>query len=194
MAKEHNPYGLRPVRRVDGLPYAGQVRHFAIESEYGEDINFGDLVAVNDDGYLVRVSGTTDLGSGVVGVFAGVHLEDNGEAPIFAPFGDKWVAGTKAQSARGYVIDDPFVVFQIQADGTLGQDALGKCFAIVNPGDTGLKVSNIALNASSAGASGPFKVVGFVRNLDSEVGDDYTDVEVIFTPGSHAYLDGTGVS
>jgi hypothetical protein len=194
MASTSHPYGLRPVRRIDGTPYAGEMRQFAIKSGYATDINPGDIVAVGTDGYLARVSGTSDLGDGVVGVFMGVQIVDNGQTEILSPFRPNWVGGTTVQSAMAYVVDDPNVAFQIQADDTLAQTALGACFAVVNPGTGNAHASNTALDASSAGTSGPLKLIDFVRAPGSAVGDAYTDVIVKFNPDAHAYTSGTGVA
>ena len=194
MAKTASPYGLRPVRRLDGLPFSGQVRHLPIQSGYASDINPGDIVAVDNSGYVVRVSGTTTLGDGVVGVFVGMYQGDNGQTPVLAPYGENWKSGTTVQDAMAYVVDDPNVEFQVQANGSLDIDAVGKCFAIVNPSPSGEKTSKIALNSSSVGTTGPFKVVDMVRTVHSQPGDAYTEVIVKFNHGTHAYTSSTGVS
>lgn len=194
MAKIQNPYGLRPIRRIDGLPFAGQMRHFQIESGYDADIYDGDIVAISDAGYLVRVAATSTFPVGTVGVFKGVHLNDAGTIPALAPFQPSWVADTVDPKAMGYVIDDPGVAFQIQADDTLDLSALGKCFDIVHPNGDPRLYSGIALDASSVGTTGPLKVIDFVQGVDSKIGDAYTDVIVKFNPNAHAYLNGTGVS
>lgn len=196
MAKVANPYGLRPVRRLDGLPFAGQLRHLKIESGYNTNIFMGDIVAVDAQGHLVKVTATDDFPAGTVGVFHGVQLFTGGPHPVAVPFGDRWLAGTQEPDARGYVVDDPNVTFMIQATGPITQDMLHNNFAIVNPADeVGQQYSRIALDHTTADVSDdlPLKVIDFVTSPDSQVGDAFTDVIVKFNPGFHAYLSGTGI-
>lgn len=184
MAKTQSPYGLRPRRRVDGLPYAGAMRQLPIASAYGEDIYPGDLVIVGTNGTIERFEGTkTD--KNVVGVFMGYQSTDSGQTRLFAPTNDTWVAGTTSTNAMAFIVDDPMVEFMIQADDTLDWDSLGLCFDINNPGTSG-RLSSISLDTSGTGTS--FKVVDFERDAFSRPGDAYTDVIVKFNPDAHGYL------
>ena len=38
------PYGLQPLNRVDGIPYAGAIRQIPITTSYGTAIYNGDVV------------------------------------------------------------------------------------------------------------------------------------------------------
>lgn len=81
MASTASPYGLRPVKRADGMPYAGAVEEFLIDPA-GEATNifYGQVVIVGSDGYLAISTATgadattNNLGGngvGAVGVFVG---------------------------------------------------------------------------------------------------------------------------
>lgn len=196
MASTQGAYGLRPVRRVDGLPYAGQMRSLKIASGYATSIYVGDLVAVGTDGTIQRVSATDTMPAGTVGVFMGVTLTASSTDGILGPNSDIWHAGTVDANATAFVVDDPNVEFLIQANGTLAQTAMHSNFAIVQPGTNGPYRSGIALDASSAAVTAtlPFKLIDFFTGPDSKPGDAYTDVIVRFNPGSHAYLTATGVA
>ena len=63
------PYGLKPINRLDGMPYAGAVRHLKIASGYAANVFNGDLVQVVTGGTVEKFAGTT-TGS-PVGVFVG---------------------------------------------------------------------------------------------------------------------------
>lgn len=198
MAKVFNPYGLRPVRRVDGMPYAGQIRHLKIASGYGETLLMGDLVATGSDGTLVKVDGTTTIPANTVGIFMGVTLFTGGPHAVAYPFAPTWAAGTVEADARGHVVDDPGVSLLIQANGPVTQDMIGSNFGIEHPEDEEGVVrpfSGIALDVATAGTAAtlPFKLVDFYPGPQNAPGDEFTDVIVKFNPGSHAYLNGTGL-
>ena len=63
------PYGLQPINRIDGMPYAGAIRQIPVAAGFGTAIFDGDTVVINSDGYLVK-STTTNSGD-IVGVCMG---------------------------------------------------------------------------------------------------------------------------
>ena len=46
------PYGLKPVNKLGGTPFAGATRHFAIASGYNTNIFNGDVVKQLADGTI----------------------------------------------------------------------------------------------------------------------------------------------
>jgi hypothetical protein len=111
-----------------------------------------------------------------------------------------WPASQVAADAVGYVVTDPSVVFQVQADATLPQTALGINVPLANvqstsTGSTQSGNSNVAVDASAIAITATigFKIIGFVDSPTSTVGDAFTDVLVKFNPSSHAYLAGLGI-
>jgi hypothetical protein len=199
MATTAAPYGLKAVNLVGGQPYAGSTRQIKIASGYAANIYNGSVVSVVAAGTVEIVS---EVGSaadvfpaGTVGVFVGCSYTDpNTKQKLFSQY---WPTGTVASDAVAYVIDDPDVVFQIQADDTLAQSALGINIPVVNPtaGSTTTGNSTMAADASgvAVGATLAFKIVDFVDAPGSAVGDTYTDILVKFNPSSHAYTAGTGI-
>ena len=200
MAKTAAPYGLRPINLVGGQVYAGSTRQIKIASGYAANIFFGDIVAIATDGTLVKVTatgadGTTNkFPAGVVGVFMGcTYTDPTLKYKLNAQY---WPTGTVAADAMAYVCDDPDALFQIQADDTLAQTALGANFAVVqNAGSTTTGDSKVALDASSLGTDTflPLRLVDFVDGPFSSVGDAYTDAIVKFNFGIHSYYSATGV-
>jgi len=200
MAKTAAPYGLRPINLIGGQVFAGSTRQIKIASAYNTNIFFGDIVAIATDGTIVKVAktgadGTTNaFPAGVVGVFMGcTYTDPTLKYKLNAQY---WPANTVAADAMAYVCDDPDALFQIQADDTLAQTALGANFAVVQTaGSTTTGDSKVALDASSLGTDTflPLRLVDFVDGPFSSVGDTYTDAIVKFNFGIHSYYSATGV-
>ena len=81
MATTAAPYGLRPVKRLDGLPYSGATSSYLIDPA-GEATNlfYGQVVILGADGYVALCTATgadattNNLGGssiGALGVFVG---------------------------------------------------------------------------------------------------------------------------
>ena len=48
------PYGLKPINRVDGMPYAGAIRQVPIASTYNTAIYNGDIVRIAAGGTIEK--------------------------------------------------------------------------------------------------------------------------------------------
>ena len=198
MASTASPYGLRPVNRVDGMPYAGATDTFLINpAGTATNIFYGSIVALDTNGYLVLM--TSDTGSddstnafpaGTIGVFVGCEYV-NAQGQIinsqYYPSGTTGVVKAK-------VVTDPNVVFQGQLDGSGGQAVLGAntflaAVQSTSTGSTQTGNSTSALDATVQTAAAAFRIVGFA----STPGDAFTDVLVKFNPGQHSYLNATGI-
>ena len=201
MATTATPYGLRAVNHIGGTPYAGSTRLFPIASGYATNIFNGSVVQIVADGTVEIV---TDLGNaadvfpaGVIGVFVGVTYTDPNLGTTV--FRQNYPTGTVADDIRAYVIDDPDVVFQAQADGQVTQADLGQNtnFAAVQStttGDTTNGNSNSAVSATTAvTAAIAFRIVDFVDGPTSTVGDAFTDLLLKFNAGIHSYDNPTGI-
>lgn len=132
------PNGLRPVRKLDGSCWTGQMTSYPVASGYATAMFTGDPVTVLADGTL----GIGAAGAAIVGVFQGVEYIDASGNPVYSP---NWVASTAtlgAAPARAMVIDDPDVVFTIQEDN--GAGAAG----------TPLALADVGLNANFAVGTG----------------------------------------
>jgi hypothetical protein len=201
MATTATPYGLRAVNHIGGTPYAGSTRLFPIASGYATNIFYGSVVQIVAGGTIEIV---TDLGNnadqfpaGVIGVFVGVTYTDPNLGTVV--FRQNFPTGTVADDIRAYVIDDPDVVFQAQADGQVTQADLGQNtnFAAVQStttGDTTNGNSNSAVSATTAvTATIAFRIVDFVDSPTSTVGDAFTDLLIKFNAGIHSYDRGLGI-
>jgi len=201
MATTATPYGLRAVNHIGGTPYAGSTRLFPIASGYATNIFYGSVVQIVAGGTIEIV---TDLGNnadqfpaGVIGVFVGVTYTDPNLGTVV--FRQNFPTGTVADDIRAYVIDDPDVVFQAQADGQVTQADLGQNtnFAVVQStttGDTTNGNSNSAVSATTAvTATIAFRIVDFVDSPTSTVGDAFTDLLIKFNGINHSYNNPTGI-
>lgn len=201
MATTATPYGLRPINEVSGLPYAGATRKLPIASGYGTNIFYGSIVVINTAGTIELC---TDIGSaadpfpaGTIGVFMGCSYTD---ATLGFVNRQYWPTGTVASDALAFIVDDPDVAFQVQADGAMAQATLGMNAPLAAvqstaTGSTATGNSNVALDATTAATTGiAFRVIDFIDAPGSEVGDAFTDVVVKFNPGSHSYTNSTGTA
>lgn len=205
------PYGLRPVNLIGGQPYAGSTRLIKINNAYAANLFYGQPVSVNTSGVVIAETGTSTVAAtGVVGVFVGcTYTDPNLKYKVFKQY---WPTGTVATDAYAYVVDDPDVVMQAQADGSVAQTALGANIGFgTSAGDTttGNATTPLATGTLATTATLPLRIVGFVDSTTSSVGDAYTDVlvkwnmpaavssnssnaAVTMTYG-HAYMNPTGV-
>ena len=99
MATTAAPYGLRPVKRVDGMPYAGAYSTYLIDpAGYNTNIFNGSVVYVNANGYINIVTGTgadattndwptgSTSVTGGIGVFVGCSFINGQGQLIFSQY------------------------------------------------------------------------------------------------------------
>ena len=209
MASTLSPYGFRAVNELGGLPYAGSTRSFPIDpAGYAVNIFNGSLVYVAATGYLQIVTSTgadastnyfpTGNGggatnSGSIGVFVGCSYVNTQGQTVYSQY-----YPANALNAIAFVVDDDRAVFQVQADNTVAASALGTnvFLAAVQSTSTGSTTSGNStsnVSASSVATTAAFRIVGFVNNAQSQVGDAYTDLLVKFNPGYHSYTTAVGL-
>ena len=210
MAATASPYGFKAVNELGGLPYAGSTRSFLIDpAGYNTNIYNGTLVYVNTAGYLNIVTGTgadattnsfpgSGTLTGAVGVFVGCTYTNAQGQIIYSQYYPANTASVQGSAITAYVIDDDRAVFQVQANNTVPQSALGDNVYLANAqststGSTTTGNSNIAVSATVVTTTAAFRIVGFVNSTTSQVGDAYTDLLVKFNPGYHSYSNAVGV-
>jgi len=200
MASSATPYGLKPINLIGGRPYSGAVRHIKIASGYATNIYNGSIVSILADGTIgiVTTNGddSTTFPAGTIGVFVGCAYTAANGTPTWSQY---WPTGTVAADAVAYVVDDPNVLFQVQANGAVTQADLGQnthlaAVQSTSTGNTTTGNSNTAVTATTATtATFGFRIVDFVDSSESTVGDAYTDLIVKFNPGQHSYTNQTGI-
>jgi len=206
MAATATPYGLRPVKRADGLPYAGAVSQYLIDPA-GEATNlfYGQVVHIGADGYIALSTATGADGTtnalptgttltGSIGVFVGCEYVNAQGQLIHAQYYPSAYAAPTGTELKAYVVDDPNVLFQAQLDGTIDQSDIGAntFFAAAQSTSTGSTAtgnSTSALASTTVTTTAAFRIVAAV----SPIGDAYPDVLVKFNPGYHSFTNAVGL-
>ena len=204
MALTAAPYGLRPVKRADGMPYAGATSQFLIDPA-GEATNlfYGQVVHIGADGYIALSTATGADGTtnafptgttltGSLGVFVGCEYVNSSGQLVQAQY---YPSGTSNGDAiKAYVVDDPNVLFQVQADGAMDQSDIGAntFFAAVQSTATGSTTtgnSTSAVDATTVTTTAAFRIVSAV----SPIGDAFPDLLVKFNPGYSSMTNAVGL-
>ena len=201
MSATNAPYGLRPVNRTDGMPYAGATSQFLINPTSGTSTNlfYGQVVLIDADGYIALSTATgadlttNNLGGsslGAWGVFVGCSFVNAQGQQMYSQYYPSGTTGV----VTAYVITDTSVTFQAQLDGQVTQAALGAntFFAAVqstSTGSTRTGNSTSALESTVVTTAAAFKIIGFASPLT----DTYTEVLVKFNPGASAYNNAVGI-
>ena len=190
------PYGFKPINRIDGMPYAGATRQFAIANTAGAIYN-GDLVQIVASGTVEKFAGTT-TGS-PAGVFMGCRYTNPvTKQPTYAQY---WPANTAITDAVAYVVDDPFAAFQVVVT-TAGSvvsyaylDSIATNMSVVtgtgnaNTGDSGMSI----LAGSQDTTYLPIRIIDVVPATSYVTGGNTVFPELIVKINLHQYLNTTGV-
>ena len=204
MATTAAPYGLKPVKRADGMAYAGATSQYLIDPA-GEATNlfYGQVVHIGADGYIALSTATGADGTtnafptgttltGSLGVFVGCEYVNDQGQPTFAQY---YPSGTSNGGAiRAYVVDDPNVLFQVQADGAMDQSDIGAntFFAAAqstSTGNTATGNSTSAVDATTKTTTAAFRIVAAA----SPISDAYPDLLVKLNPGYSSMTNAVGL-
>ena len=178
MSATSAPFGLRPAFHPSGLDRA-QALAGGIPSGYSSDILKGQPVLyVAGSGVIEPVNATGDA---VSGAFAGVEFTDTTGRRRVSNY---WPANTAYQtgSCVAYFYNDPNIVYEIQADGSVAQTSIGldANFSNFAAGSNVTGLSQATLNASvlSTGVQGQVQILDIAPYPDNNWGDAYTIVRV----------------
>jgi hypothetical protein len=204
MATTAAPYGLKPVKRADGMAYAGATSQYLIDpAGEGTNLFYGQVVHIGADGYIALSTATGADGTtnalptgttltGSLGVFVGCEYVNDQGQPTFAQY---YPSGTSNGGAiRAYVVDDPNVLFQVQADGAMDQSDIGAntFFAAAqstSTGNTATGNSTSAVDATTKTTTAAFRIVAAV----SPIGDAFPDLLVKLNPGYSSMTNAVGL-
>jgi hypothetical protein len=193
------PFGLRPIGRLDNGSLE-VFRQYPIASGYATNIAMGDIVQLVDGGTATTIekqSGTGDDSTEIdmVGIFLGCKYTDPNTGQL--TFSQLWPASTVASDAMAYVVDDPSVLFAIQADAapTNVGDIYGKNTLLVQTApNTTFKVSRVALDISeiSTDAQNPIRIIDYLGgDQGDEKGTDYPILVCKFNYHQHSSTTGS---
>lgn len=174
MSATNAPFGMRPAFHPSGLDRA-QALAGGIVSGYSSDILKGQPVKYVTGGQIEPVTSTEAF----VGAFAGVEWTDTTGRRRVSNY---WPANTAYQSGScvAYFYNDPNIVYEIQADGTVDQADVGDeaNFSNLTAGSTTTGLSQCTLSATPAGANneGQMRIVDLAPIPGNAWGDAYTIV------------------
>ena len=179
MANINAPFGLRPIGHLTNSDY--QLSSYRIASGYSTALGRGDPVELAGTSRNIQVytAGNTNC----IGVFAGVEYTNSDGQRVFSGY---WPASTTATNIIAYVWDDPFIIWEIQAD-SYAETAQGQLGDIVMGTPSSSKQSSTSyITASSTATNGrTLRIEGLVERPDNAVGS-YAKIRVTFA--EHARL------
>lgn len=169
------PFGFRPAYHPMGLDRA---QKYTIASAYGSVIYKNMPVILNTNGTVVQGTAAADL----LGMFAGVEFIDPTGRPVLSNY---WPAGQTVLSGTvptAWVYTDEKIVYEVQADGSIPQTAIGDQADVSNVTagsvSTGLSAATLSASLAGAGVQAQFRIIGFGQYVDNAPGDAYTIVQV----------------
>jgi hypothetical protein len=178
MSSVNAPFGLRPVAHDRG----GEVRFTSSKNiiQSGYAANLGKYTPIRIDpatGFIVVADNSNDF----LGVFAGCSYRPTGQTLNVTT--TQWVSGTTyvAGSMEVYLYQDPDIIYEIQATGSLAQTSIGQQANLVNPGTVNtLGFSTTALSTTLVAASNTdqMRIIDLADIPDNVFGDAFTVVKV----------------
>lgn len=203
MSQTASPYGLSQVAYKGGK-FRASVSTYYISSGYALSFGQGDPVQMGAGGYVAAYSGNVPASQTAstmtLGTFVNVTYVNTQGQTVISPY---WPASTvtfNGQPAIVTVNDLPLVVYQVQANASLGltspATAIGRNYNLnpVAPNAT-TGQSLVSLNVSSGGGADTWRTCKIVGLADAKIGgtnswyDTYPDLLVIIN--NHAYKIGT---
>jgi len=180
MANKDAAFGMKPVRMIGGAPYTGGQSRYRIAANYGTSIFQGDMVAQVTGGTVeVHADGGTVP---IVGVFNGCKYTDptSGEQV----FSNYYPASTNASDLIAFIIDDPDVVYEVQADDTFPVADLFGNFDIVYTSagstQTGISGAELDVTTGATNTNLPIKAIDISEDPNnSDTGAANTNVLVV---------------
>lgn len=156
-------YGLKPVSLSGGRVFAGSTRLIPISYNYGYNLFNGDVVAISSGALAVTALGaasSVSSGAGAIGVFVGAQYVNSSSQVVRAQF---YPANTTTNapaygpnSMQGYVVDDPFAVFQsaVLTQSSSVSNTPGATVGYVNPSFIGSNMYLVTNGSNGGSASG----------------------------------------
>ena len=169
MANNDAAFGMRPSRMIGGGVYTGGQSRYRIAANYGTSIFQGDMVAQVTGGTVeVHADGGTVP---IVGVFNGcMYTDPTTSEQVFSNY---YPASTNASDIIAFIIDDPNVVFEIQADAAFPIADLFGNFDIVytSAGSTVTGISGAELKVADGGTATTLSIKAIDISGDPENSD-----------------------
>ena len=153
-------YGLKPVNLSGGRVFSGSTRFIPIASNYGYNLFNGDVVTSSGGSLVVTTLGAASSAvAGTIGVFIGAQYVNSSSQTVRAQY---YPANTITNtlygpnSLQGYVVDDPYAVFQaaVLTQSTSVSNTPGATIGYVNPSFIGSNMYLVTNGSNGGSASG----------------------------------------
>lgn len=174
MANVNAPQGLKPVRTLTGGCIVQN--EYSVATDYTTAIYHGDVVEMTGTGKNVGKSAAANADN--VGVFMGCSYVSATGKPTWSPY---WPGVSDGKTdIKAFVVDDPNVIWEVQADGCAESEVGLVCDWNVGTGSasTGKSGAYAVLSGTVATTGGSLKVLGLVNRADNAYGA-YAKIEVL---------------
>jgi len=186
MSNLDRPAGLKPIKNLGGSPWNGKANIYYLKSDYDTAVFKGDIVKLAGSADAtgkfpsIEKSAAGDVTN--VGVVIGFGKHQSLMMDPDSPNMKYRLASTEMYAL---VVDDPFVIFEVQEDGAIDVDAIGLAANFIDAGgSTTTGLSGIELQSSDIGATGNLRILRVVDRPDNELGTN-CKLEVLLV--EHAY-------
>lgn len=197
MANVQAPFGIRPVRRLDGAVPNYNLNQRYIAYNNTQQIGRFDPVRMLTTGFIALATASTTMN----GIFMGCSYYDpTAQRTVWYP---NWPAPTLTNTSqfdqvKAWVIDDPYLVFEGQAGGstTTGfvEADVGANCNFVNggtPNAFGNSVAYLDQSTIATTASFCFRVIRLSQKVGNDNASPYNTVEVVMN--NQDYKTTTGI-
>jgi hypothetical protein len=191
MSSTNAPFGMRPAFHPSGLDRASALAD-GIASAYSTAILKGQPVKMDTSGTIVVAA----AGDAFLGCFSGVEWTDTtGRRRV----SNNWPASTAYQtgSCIAYFYNDPNIVYEIQAAGSLAQTSIGDEADLSNTTagstTTGLSACTLSTTLAGSGTSAQMRIINLAPYPDNAWGDSYTIVRTTIAKYQFAGTAGTAI-
>ena len=168
MSSVSSPFGLRPMGTLGG-EYTGGFRQYPILSSESTRICYGDIVKLTDGGSTTTIQKDTGTSACTpIGIFLGCRFIDVSTKQL--TFSQQW-SGAAHTEGMAYVVDDPNILFAVQADGTVNDDDLGANVELEQTASNAtLGISRVSLDISTTAVTAalPVRIVDFLGGHDGD--------------------------
>ena len=191
------PYGLKPINRFDGMPYAGATNQYPVTS--GQAVYNGQVVAFVTGGTVSPVALTGSTGIYAVGIVVGVQYTNSSGQTVQA----QYAPASGVTNVIAYVVNDPAAEFKVAVTGNnqtitaVAGDVLNtNVLLVVGTGDTATGNINSSVDGSSADddATFLFRVTALIPETIDLTTGNYTEVVVKFNGTWHQQLSTLGTT
>lgn len=176
MANADSPIGLRPIRHLSGAPYNGGGSLYSVAAADANVIAPGDPVIVTGTSDANGIPEVTRATAGATNRITGVMIGiTNGEGTVL----QNSTLSTAASTLQYILVEDnPNVVYECQASGTIAATDLSNTANLLIPASTVDGKSATEIGTVTGLATGQVRLLRLVRSPNNALGLN-ANVEVV---------------